>query len=96
MLRLDVVLRTHQHTWLRGVADRQDTSISRVFGTLIESRPAPMRSRSPPKESRAHVVILPHHLAMLDRLAIEAGVNRSEMARRLIDEALTQDWEVGR
>ena len=96
MPRVDVLIRTHQHRWLRGIAEREEVSISRVFGALIERFTPPDPPRPPPKECRAHVVILPHHLAILDRLAIEAGVNRSEMARRLIDGALIADREVSR
>jgi hypothetical protein len=88
---IDVLLRTHQHSWLRGVARRDEVSISKVFGGLIEALAPQPIGRAPTKEYRAHVVITGANLLALERRAVEAGINRSEMARRMIDEALLAD-----
>jgi hypothetical protein len=89
------VIRTHQRSWLKRVAEREDVPVSTVFATLIETCCAQIVNRPPTKEFRAHVMIGDNHLQMLEQMARAAGVNRSEMARRMIDQALTKE-RVGR
>lgn len=88
MRTVEVVLRTHQYSWLRRVAERDDLSVSGVIGSIIEACWTEPCRRPATKEYRAHVAIAEDHLDMLDRRAAEAGIGRSEMARRLIDESM--------
>jgi hypothetical protein len=85
---IDIAIRTHQHSWLRRIADRESLSVAGVFRLLIESYADRITGRAPTKEIMMNVGLRVQDLERLEKLAAEAGVNRSEMARRMIDESM--------
>jgi hypothetical protein len=89
--RIDVFLRTRHAAYLRRLANREDVSLSRAFAMVVEDiLPAPTPTNSPAKV-RAKMVICPENLAVLDKLARDGGISRSDVARRLIDEAMASE-----
>lgn len=89
-------LRTRQARFLSEVASREDISLSRALARVIESyKPNPTGALPPPRARKAmrHLAITPSHLAVLDKLALDWGLTRTDVARRLIDEACDQELE---
>jgi hypothetical protein len=86
--RASVYLRTPQASYLRYVADRDDITISRALAQIIaEHAGALPHPRRPVQKFVQHLNLPVDHLMLLTRLASELGVDRSEVARRLIDRA---------
>lgn len=82
------MLRTQHVAYLRDAARWGNLDISKAFGAAIDAATgAACKAGSTGKPLRVHVSIKSGHLAILDRMAIETGLSRSEVARRLIDEA---------
>lgn len=86
---MDLKLRADRVRFLEYLADRDGTSVSRALGTVIDFY-APVPTGSAVVDSRErerkHVWIDQDHLAVIDRLAVEWGILRSDVVARLIDE----------
>lgn len=91
--RVTVRLLTPQRNYLEYVAERDEISLSRSLGLIIEGHGLGMRAhgRLPVRKTPINFVINLPHLAILDQLAGQWGLTRSDVARRLIDGALKAD-----
>lgn len=90
---VEFILRTQQADYLRYIADRDSTTLSAAFGAIVEnyrSRQMPLQARSPQK-IRTQLYVATIDRDFLDGLAIVLGVYRSDVARRLIDDAVARD-----
>jgi len=91
---IDVYLRTQHVEYIEQVAREEDTSFSAAFAIVLQRyaealRPSPGRvTRRLTRKARKHLPIDPEHLAMLDGLAVQHGVSRSDISRRLIGEVI--------
>lgn len=90
---IDLTLRTSQVDYLEYLAECWEAPFSRALRRLIDSRiaaemDAPSR---PPRKFRKHVKLEAHHLTFIDKIAAREGLSRSDIARRLIDEARLED-----
>lgn len=93
---VDLTLRTQQVHYLEYVSERDDVPLSRALASIIARKMESQRldGPRPAKKERKHFNILVVHLAFVDRLCITLGLPRSEVVRRLIDEALTRDQTI--
>lgn len=84
-------LRTPHMRYLRTVAERESMTLSGVFATIIAYH-GDVMMQSPLRVEKVplHVFMTSDQLAILDRLAVLWGVKRSEVARRLIDQAMDE------
>jgi hypothetical protein len=90
---IDLTLRTQQLQYLEYLAERDELPLSRALARIIDrcaevpwSHPV-----NPTKKARKHFFLAPKHIALLDQLSVIWGLPRSDVARRLIDEALEKD-----
>ena len=90
-------LRTPQIGYLEHQARWDGISLSQAFASILD-RYAPAHISSIPAtggSERRHLTIDPDHAAVLADLSVKWGMERSEVARRLIDIAMTtSDREV--
>ena len=92
--RIHIKLRTSQAEYLAFIAQREEMSLSRVFGAVIDHYGAPIVLGRPARKREHYIVITAANLAVLDRLAAGWGLTRSDAARRLIDAARAEDPEM--
>lgn len=90
-----LILRTHHIDYLahlcdRHYLDRPHEALARVIEQNLNKPVAKERSQTP-KVSRLHTALQQNHLAFIDRMAKSTGVERSDVVRRLLDEALAGD-----
>lgn len=91
-----IFLRAHHDHFLVLLADRWERSVAKTLEILIERQ---VRSFSQaldivagsPEKTRRHVTISASHLAFLDKLAGRSGLSRSDVIRRLVEDAMTKD-----
>jgi len=90
---LNVELLTPQTAYLEYLAERDGINLSEALGTIIVRIRSPQlcQSGASAKRDRRHLRIHPDHLARVDDIAARAGLPRSEILRRLIDEAAATD-----
>lgn len=79
-------LRTRQSRFLGEVARQKQVSLSKAFSEVLAGYAEPESASRRDYKHRTHLVVEPANLAMLDRLALSWGLNRSDVARRIIDE----------
>lgn len=93
---VDVRLRSREVAYLEYLAERDEISVSKAFGLVVErhAQSAETLPRRPIRKVRSHFWMKPEHLVILDRLAVKWGVFRSDVARRLIGQALAEDPEL--
>lgn len=88
---VELRLRTPQAAYLERLAGATDTDESRALRRLIDRRIAqdvePPPS-SPAKKQRKHLKLGRRHVAFLDKIRDRLGLSRSDMARRIIDDAM--------
>lgn len=86
-------LRSQHSEYLNRVAQREDTTVSAVLAGIIEAyaQPSETESKRSARKARPHLSIKPEHLALLDGLALRLGLSRSDVTRRLIDDAQADD-----
>ena len=89
----DVRLRSQHVAYLRTVAEREETNLSRAFVLILEryanGHGAP--SGRPVRKERVHLWLSPHHRRVFMSIAARMGVQNGEVARRLIDEAIAAE-----
>lgn len=93
-VRCVLTLRTQQIDYLEYLAERDDTNLSRAFGRIIERKivvQPPTEQARASRKLRKTLTLLPSHLEMIDQMSESLGLPRSDIARRLIDEALAKD-----
>lgn len=93
---IDLTLRTPQVEYLQYLANWGDASLSDVFGSILERHALtvdPARIKAAKRE-RKHFAIHPDHAAAIDRLTVQWGVSKSEVARRLIDMELARERQI--
>lgn len=90
--RIVVSLRSPEERYLRHCADLGVESVSSVFRSIVDrygaAGPVPQPSA---RKSRQCIAVTESTLSTIDRLAVEWGVDRSEVSRRLIDRAQKDD-----
>jgi hypothetical protein len=91
--RIQLTLRTGHVTYLEYLAERGKMTIhDAIEGLLIQQAPTVCaQSFPPPRKELIHVWLSFEALAVLDKKAIQAGLERSDIARRLIDETQSHD-----
>ncbi len=83
-------LRTPQANYLRRFADTEGVTFSRALAMIIAEyaeQSFDLQTNRPVQKVRQHFFLTEDHLATLDRLTVDFGLSRSEVARRLIDRA---------
>lgn len=92
MIRVDMTLMTDQVETLRRVAEENGYSVAiisgAVIGVLAKAESLDVRKA---RKIRQTVPMIDEHLSALDKLAMRWGINRSEAARRLICQAISQN-----
>jgi hypothetical protein len=93
LVTVNLYLRTQHVEYLEFLAERWETSVSQAFQMIIEKKSSvPIAERARPSQKiRKHLTITKAKLESLDRAAGRGGLERSDAARRLIDEALAKD-----
>ena len=88
-VRPNIYLRTPHLRYLRAVAEQESITLSGAFAAIINQHGDTML-HSPRRVEKVvpHVFLTQEQLGILDRLAAHMGITRSDMARRLIDEAM--------
>ena len=94
-VRVNIKLRTSQAEYLAYLADRDETSLSRAFGVLVEAFGVIAAVRKPVMKRQFLFLATPAQLSVLDGLAAAHGLSRSDTARRLIDAAQADDPAMG-
>ena len=92
--KVDVRLRTDRVQYLEYRAQRDEISLSQALESIIDAHaplPTPRALTRPGRIERKHLTIDGARLAVIDRLALEWGLMRSDVAARLIDEARQDD-----
>lgn len=90
---VDLTLRTKQVQYLEYIAERDDIPLSHALGQILASAietEAPATERKTIK-IRKHFSLTIQHVQFLDKLSTRYGLWRSDIARRLIDDALSKD-----
>lgn len=94
---LDLTLRTRQVLHLEYLAEREDTTLSGALAIVLDEAKGSAADQSPTRKSikiRKHFSLRPEHVEFLDRLASKFGLLRSDMGRRLIDQAVAKDRSI--
>lgn len=92
MSRINVLLRSQQMDYLEYLAERDDTSIGKALGDLIEQHAPPeITTRPQGRMVTLHIWVRDDRLAVLDRLVAHWGLSRSDITRRIIDVAAEID-----
>jgi hypothetical protein len=90
--RIQLTLRTNQVTYLEYLCERGRITIHQAFEQVIGAhRSDETQANRPPRKERVDVWLSNDSLNFLDLLAARAGLERSDMARRLIDETQAAD-----
>lgn len=78
--------------YLRRRSEIHGSNLSDALAAVIEEIALGNAACSPriARKARAHVALSSEHLALIDRQAVRLGVVRSDVVRRLIDEAMTR------
>lgn len=84
----NIGLRTTHLRYLRMKADHDGISLSRALAGIIAAQ-APDASRTLCRIEKVwvHLNLQPDHMEALDALAVRMGLTRSDVVRRLIDQA---------
>jgi hypothetical protein len=93
---LDLTLRSRQVQYLEYIAERDDLPLSHALEKVLScamSAEAPETSRRTVK-IRKHFSLGVVHIEFLDTLAARLGLLRSDVARRLIDEARAKNQTI--
>lgn len=90
---VDLTLRTQQIVYLEYLSERDDSPLSHALGKIIDKAMLVivLEQGRPTRKVRKHFSMSPAHVAFIDRLSVKWGIPRSDVARRLIDEALAKD-----
>jgi hypothetical protein len=96
LIDVDLTLRTQQADYLEYLADRDETNEAVAFRRILDKRMASQSGipPSPPQKVRKHYTVMGYHLEFIDRMAAWWGLPRSDVVRRLIDEALSKDTTI--
>ncbi len=92
----DLTLRTQHVQYLEYIADRDDIPLSHALEKVLADAAAgdaPPNGRRTVK-IRKHFSIAVAHVTFLDTMAARLGLWRSDVARRLIDEARAKDQTI--
>lgn len=87
-------MRSQQSYYLEQIARRDETKLSHVFGAIVE-RYATVVFLTPsrtPRKARRNFWLQPEPLALLGQLVAQQGLDKSEIARRLIDAAMADEF----
>ena len=87
-------LRSHHAYYLRRLAERDDVSISQAFRGILEHARANAFGTPPTLPARLRrscIMVSSEQLLALDAMAVQCGLTRSEVARRLIDSAMAEE-----
>lgn len=91
MIRIDVMLRSHQINYLKRVARLEGISVSNALRDVLKNQPV-VADFSPklPLSHRVKVLVDEDTFEVMEQMKRRFGVDRSDIARRLID-ALVSD-----
>lgn len=90
--RIRLTLRTSHLTYLEYVADRDRVTVHDALNKVIEGfTGANDIAEQRPKKACVNVVLKTEMLDILDRLSAQNGLERSDMARRIIDDTQSRD-----
>lgn len=94
--RTHIDLRTRQVQYLEYIAERDDISISHAMQKVIESAIDKIYVDPPlnAQKIRLHLTVAPKCDTYLKLLASRWGIRKSDVARRLIDDAAARDQTV--
>lgn len=92
---VELNLKSRHVDYLRSRSLRNQTTLSSSFRTIIDERATHMLSEAkqgtPSTKSPMGLSLREDQISLLDALAMQLGVWRVEVARRLIDEAMAED-----
>lgn len=93
---IDIYIRSRQHQYLEYLAERDGCAFSRAFEKIIKLAIQNLILDSPGRteEIRKHIGIGMPSLEFIDRLSVLWGLPRSDVVRRLIDDALARDTTI--
>lgn len=93
--RIRLTLRTNHLTYLEYIADRDRSTVHDAMNKVIDGfSGANDTTAQRPKKACVDVVLKIEMLDILDRLSAQNGLERSDMARRLIDETQARDQTI--
>ncbi len=85
-------LRTRHCAYLDYISQRDEIPLSRAVANIIaETSELTVTSSDPSHKEYRKVVMDPAHLDKLNCLVVTLGIDRSEIMRRLIDRAMSED-----
>lgn len=92
---LRLTLRSPQIAYLEYLSERDIAPVSDILRKVIAGAMQRATILDVPafaKKYVRHLCLEPEHIAFLDRLALIRGIDRSEVARQLIDEERSMDF----
>lgn len=100
---IDLQLRTPQLVFINRFALREGLTFSGAISKIMEIQmaeyksggdDAQSKSAHPTKKVRKHISIHTKHVVHIDNLGVKLGLCRSDVARRLIDDARSKDQTI--
>jgi hypothetical protein len=94
--RIQLTLRTGQLTYLEYLAERSRITVHHALDLLLLERRKidSLEAGIPPRKERIDVWLSTEALSFLDQAAVRFGLERSDIARRLIDETQSRDTTI--
>lgn len=90
--RIVLSLRTQHTNYLEYIAQRDEIPISHVVARIVTENASVLDPGvKPSRQDDRHITIEQEKLAILDGLVVVLGMGRSEIMRRLIDKAMSED-----
>jgi hypothetical protein len=95
-VRVNLYLRSRQIQYLEYLAERHECALSHAVGRIVgrARQTTDLEVGRPAQKECRHFSLDQTHIGFIDLLAAKWGVNRSEVARRLIDDALARDQSI--
>lgn len=93
---VDLYLRSKQVGYLEYLAERHDCHLSHAVGQIVgrARQTVDVETVRPQEKVRIHLVLDVTHLSFIDRLGVVWGIWRSDVVRRLIDDAMAKDQTI--
>lgn len=94
--RIQLTLRTGQLTYLEYLAEQSRITIHDALNILLmaQHKIETAAANIPPRKERINVWLSPEALLLLDQSAVRSGLERSDIARRLIDDTQSRDTTI--
>ena len=91
LCHVNVYLRPPQIEHLRYISKWDDVSLTRAFLSLLEAHASSKAAIPPGPTVPAHFALNSEHISLLDALALQWGMPRTETVRRVIDMAMATE-----